>query len=135
MLALLVVVVINSTPYFFSSNISVAKELTVHQPLIHSVHVIKNIEGEKLFHDNCSACHSMHSNDNYLSITRVENTIKDSALLYQWIQNSSKVLRSGNPYFNGLVKEYGVRMTDFPNLSDTQISTIIDYMREVDKYH
>ena len=65
-------------------------------------------------------------------IEGVENRVKDRKLLREWIRNSSKVLKSGNPYFNNLFKEYGVMMPDFPQLTDEQIDAILNYIKEVE---
>jgi hypothetical protein len=58
-------------------------------------------------------------------------TIPDKKLLYDWIRNSSGVLRSGNKYFNQLVKKFGnVRMPDFPELTNEDIDAILEYIKQ-----
>jgi mono/diheme cytochrome c family protein len=99
-----------------------------------SAPIIVNIEGHNLFNEHCTSCHQLllYKRVDGPLIEGVENRVKDRNLLHEWIRNSSKVLRSGNPYFNNLIKEYGVMMPDFPQLSDEQIDAILNYIKEVE---
>jgi len=94
--------------------------------------IVINSKGEALFQENCSVCHSVWKVEGY-SIFKVEQRVPDKRLLYEWIRNSSGVLRSGNKYFNELVQKFGnVRMPDFPHLTDDDITAILEYIRQVD---
>ena len=48
----------------------------------------------------------------------------------EWIRNSAKVLKKGNPYFNNLYKEYQIKMNEFPSLTDNEIRSILRYISE-----
>jgi mono/diheme cytochrome c family protein len=95
--------------------------------------IVLNSTGKALFQDNCSACHSVRGEVDGPSIFTIEQRIPDKRLLYDWIRNSSTVLKSGNKYFNSLVSKYGgVRMPDFPHLTDDDVTDILEYIRQVD---
>jgi mono/diheme cytochrome c family protein len=84
--------------------------------------------GEKLFNDNCRACHALRGDDVNLqeAALRVENL----QLLYDWIRDSDKVLKSGNKYYNDLYKKWGrVNMSPSPHLTDEEIGEILAYIR------
>lgn len=92
-----------------------------------------NSTGKALFQNNCETCHSVWKQVEGPSIFTIEQRIPDKRLLYDWIRNSSAVLKSGNTYFNTLVSKYGgVRMTDFPQLTDDDVTAILQYIRQVD---
>jgi cytochrome c2 len=92
-----------------------------------------NSTGKALFQHNCEACHSVWKEMDGLSMFTIEQRIPDKRLLYDWIRNSSAVLKSGNKYFNEQVRKFGgVRMTDFPHLTDDNITDILEYIRQVD---
>jgi hypothetical protein len=95
--------------------------------------IVLNSRGKVLFKDNCEPCHSVRKEVEGPSIFTIEQRIPDKRLLYDWIRNSSVVLKSGNKYFNTLVSKYGgVRMTDFPHLTDDDVTAILEYIRQVD---
>jgi len=92
------------------------------------------IKGQSLFRDNCAACHNLYKSILGPPLMSVEERVKDRKLLYAWIRNNDAVLKSGNPYFTKLVKDFGnVRMTPFPNLSDDDITAILDYIKAASK--
>lgn len=94
--------------------------------------IILNATGKALFKNNCEGCHSLRG-EGPAQLFNIERRIPDKRLLYDWIRNSSAVLKSGNKYFNGLVSKYGgVRMTDFPHLTDDDVTAILEYIRQVD---
>ncbi len=91
-----------------------------------------NSTGKALFQDNCSACHTLRV-DGPASLFSIEQRIPDKRLLYDWIRNSSAVLKSGNKYFNGLVSKFGgARMIDLPHLTDNDITAVLEYIRQAD---
>jgi mono/diheme cytochrome c family protein len=92
------------------------------------------IKGKDLFLENCASCHSLFKDVLGPPLRSVEERVKDRKLLYAWIRNSDAVLKSGNPYFSKLVKDFGnVRMTPFPSLSDDDITAILDYIKAASK--
>jgi mono/diheme cytochrome c family protein len=95
--------------------------------------IVLNSTGKALFKDNCEACHSVWKEVDGPSMFTIEQRIPDKQLLYDWIRNSSAVLKSGNKYFNTLVSKYGgVRMPDFLQLTDNDVTAILQYIRQVD---
>ena len=93
--------------------------------------IVLNLRGKSLFNDNCNACHRLGYGVEGPSLFTIEQRIPDKRLLYDWIRNSSAVLKSGNKYFNTLVSKYGgVRMTDFPQLTDDDITAILEYIQQ-----
>jgi mono/diheme cytochrome c family protein len=94
-----------------------------------------NEKGAALFKTNCAACHSLTKEIDGPSLFTAEERAPDRRLLYAWIRNSSAVLKSGNKYYNDLVARYGgVRMTDFPHLTDDDITNILQYIRQMDTW-
>lgn len=134
LLAFVFIIIINAVHLLPSSIFSATKKAVIDSAAVHpKVYTITNVEGRKLFSENCSACHALLKHDGG-QLFGVEERVKDKVLLREWIRNSSKVLRSGNPYFTSLTKENGdVRMADFPNLTDKQIDDILDYINQVDQ--
>jgi mono/diheme cytochrome c family protein len=86
-------------------------------------------EGQTLFRTNCAPCHGINKKLVGPALIGVTDRIPDKKLLYSWIRNSQAVLKSGNPYFNALYKEYNkTQMTAFPNLKNEQIDKILAYV-------
>ena len=62
-------------------------------------------------------------------LLNVEQRVEKKTI-YAWVRNPAAVLKSGDPYFNGLVKKFnGAMMTGFPNLTDGEIDAILEYIR------
>lgn len=95
-------------------------------------------QGEKLFKANCASCHKVDKkligpallgapdrwdeNGEY-------NGISGKEWLYRWIRNSQEVINEGHPYAVKLFNEYNKSvMTAFTQLSDEDITNIIDYV-------
>ncbi len=64
--------------------------------------------GEKVFKQNCTACHSL--TDKELAAPGLggvaERWAGNEEMLYTWIQNPNKAIESGNPYVTGLMSKY-----------------------------
>ncbi len=133
MLALVFIIIFNAVHFSNFPIFSVAKKKVTDSSVIRpKVYTITNIEGQKLFSENCSVCHALFKTDGG-QLFGVEKRVKDKGLLHKWIRNSSKVLQSGNSYFNALIKEDGgVMMPDFPNLNDRQIDCILEYIKQAE---
>lgn len=85
-------------------------------------------EGKTLFQTNCASCHAVNKKLTGPALAGIRDSVPDKQLLYEWIRNNKKVLKSGNPYFNSLYKEYGqTQMNLFPNLTDKDIDAILTY--------
>lgn len=81
--------------------------------------------GESLFRAKCKMCHNILGTDNY--ILGFEKRWQDRNELIEFIRSPSKVIKR-NEYARQLEKKLGVRMTEFPELSDSEIQEILDFI-------
>lgn len=91
-------------------------------------------EGEKLFTANCTSCHAM--NEKVVGpALKGAHTKHAEDWMIKWVKNSQKLVKSGDAEAVKLYKENNESvMTSFENLSDTQIKSIIAYIKaESDK--
>ena len=85
--------------------------------------------GKALFESNCAQCHNPIKVVTGPALKGVTSRVTDRNLLYAWIHNNTKVLASGNEYFNNLYNQYGrTPMNIFPNLTDKDIDAILNYV-------
>jgi mono/diheme cytochrome c family protein len=85
--------------------------------------------GKALFQSNCAQCHNPIRVVTGPALKGVTSRVPDRKLLHDWIHNNTKVLASGNVYFNNLYNSYGrTPMNIFPNLSDADIDAILQYV-------
>ena len=85
--------------------------------------------GKKLFLNNCAICHALHKNLTGPGLAGITSRVTDKQVLFDWIRNNQKVLKSGDPYFNSLYEAYcKIPMPAFPHLSDEDIQLILDYI-------
>ena len=90
-----------------------------------------NREGKALFRNNCASCHAVNKELVGPPLKGAENNVADKKILYAWIRNNQAVLRSGDPYYNGLFLRYNkTPMMVFPDLTDDEITAILKYIRE-----
>jgi cytochrome c551/c552 len=88
-------------------------------------------DGKQLFQDNCAQCHSVVKDMTGPALKGIEDRVKDKKLLHAWIRNNSKVLKSGDPYFNKLYKDWNqTPMNLFEALSDAEIDAILKYISD-----
>lgn len=91
---------------------------------------IAQLDGEKLFKTNCSACHVITEKKLIgPGLAGVESRWEDKDLLYKWIKNSSEVLAGGDAYANTLFESYNKSPMPAQALSDEQITAILDYIK------
>ncbi|WP_431211534.1 c-type cytochrome [Puia sp. P3] len=89
-------------------------------------------DGKNLFQTNCAQCHNPVKVITGPALKGVTDRVSDRRLLHDWIHNNTKVLASGNTYFNNLYNQYGrAPMNTFPGLTDAEIDAILTY---VDNY-
>jgi cytochrome c551/c552 len=89
-------------------------------------------DGKALFQLNCASCHNPIKVVTGPALKGVTDRVTDRKLLHDWIHNNTRVLASGNTYFNNLFDQYGkAPMNTFPGLSDAEIEAILKY---VDNY-
>jgi cytochrome c2 len=87
-------------------------------------------KGKELFVNNCQACH----NTNEVSLVGpglkgVRQRTPGEAWLHKWIRNSSAVIATGDAYAVKIFNQYNkLQMTSFPNLTDADITSILDYV-------
>lgn len=91
--------------------------------------------GKDLFKANCAQCHNRNMKDNLtgpaLGGTR-DRWAGREELLYAWVRNSQAVIATGDPYAVSLYNQWNkVLMNPFPNLSDDDITSILDYVDAV----
>ncbi|MFY0625176.1 MAG: c-type cytochrome [Reichenbachiella sp.] len=84
--------------------------------------------GEKLFKANCTVCHSI--NDKVVGpALRDVHKRRDVAWITAFVQNSAKVIKSGDAYAVKLYNEYNkTEMTSF-DFSDEEILSIVSYLK------
>lgn len=108
---------------------SPAAVVTTMAPMPEKVLIVINEKGKALFQDKCASCHRIWGTGIPL-LEHVEDKV-ERPVLYEWIRNSDNVLQSGNKYFNSLVTKFGgVRMTNFPELTNADIDAILEYVRQ-----
>lgn len=89
--------------------------------------------GEKLFKANCAACHALDKQMVGPALGGVVDKLKteqnlDTDWLHKWIKNNEELRASGDKYANEVYEKFNkVPMTVFPNLSDQDISDILEY--------
>jgi len=87
-------------------------------------------EGEQLYKANCTACHAINEKIVGPALKDVHKR-RESAWLLKWIKNSQKLIASGDPVAVQLYKENNESpMLSFENLSDAQITSIVDYIKK-----
>ncbi|AEW03191.1 hypothetical protein A4D02_04075 [Niastella koreensis] len=92
-------------------------------------------DGKALFQNNCASCHAVFKDLTGPALSGVAERIPDKKLLHKWVHNPAGVLKSGNVYFNTLIKRFGnVQMTAFDGLSDEEIDAIINYVDRTERY-
>jgi mono/diheme cytochrome c family protein len=84
--------------------------------------------GEALFTANCKQCHQVHKKVIGPALAGVTERREVSWLL-PWIKNSQKVIASGDEYAVALYEEYGKAQMQSFTLSDSEILSILAYVK------
>ncbi len=89
--------------------------------------------GKALFKANCANCHAknMKSKLTGPALGGVEGRWADYPRedLYDWIRNSQKMIAEGHPRATELWNEWQPTiMNNYPNLTDAEIESILDYI-------
>ena len=92
--------------------------------------VAKAKEGMALFKANCTACHAIDKKVVGPALTGVWDRWESEDKIVAWVQNSGKLIASGDPYANKIFNEYNKSvMQSFPTLNKDQILSILLYIK------
>jgi cytochrome c551/c552 len=84
--------------------------------------------GKELFRNHCKACHSIDQKLVGPALKDI-HLRRDSTWLYQFIKNSQAMVQSGDATAVALFNEHNQIIMPNQNLSDTQITSILDYLK------
>ena len=96
----------------------------------------KNVAGKNLFQANCQTCHAVHKILTGPALAGVESRgpWTDRKNLVRWVKNPAAMV-SENAYTKELMQQYnGQVMPSFPHLSEKEITSIFDYIKEAATY-
>lgn len=92
-------------------------------------------KGKALFSGNCAQCHAV--TDEIVvgpGLKGVRQRTPGDAWLQKWIRNSGALIASGDAYANQVFNKFQkIPMSNFPNLSDADITSILDYIDSASK--
>jgi cytochrome c2 len=84
--------------------------------------------GEALFSGKCSSCHTITDKKSTgPGLKGVLGRIPGGDWKYNWVRNSSDVIKSGDAYAVDLYAKYKTTMTAFPTLTNAEIDAILAY--------
>jgi mono/diheme cytochrome c family protein len=92
--------------------------------------VDKAKQGLDLFKANCTACHAIDRKLVGPAMAGVWDRWESEEKIVAWVQNSQKLIASGDPYSNKIFAEYNKSvMQSFPQLTAEQIMNILIYVK------
>jgi mono/diheme cytochrome c family protein len=93
------------------------------------------VDGAKLFKQNCAVCHSLGTNKlTGPGLEGVLTRVPSEDWMHKWIKNNQALIKSGDAYANKIYTENGgAQMTVFEDLSDADISAIIGHIKNPPK--
>jgi mono/diheme cytochrome c family protein len=85
--------------------------------------------GKALFYGKCASCHNIFKHTAYPSLAGFEERGKwnDRNELYAWIRNPIAYMTK-DKYTRSLKEQFGSVMTAFPEITDSEIDAIVDYI-------
>lgn len=87
----------------------------------------QSIDAAELFRVNCSQCHRPNKDFVAPALKNVRQRWSDQEKLYRFIRNSQEVIKE-DAYARDLFKKWNsAYMQPFPDLTDEQITAILDY--------
>jgi mono/diheme cytochrome c family protein len=90
--------------------------------------------GEKIFKNNCAACHAYDNNVVIGPGLKGIEERKDYAWIKSWINNPAAVIASGDDYAIKLYEKFNkIQMTAFPGFGDAEIQGILAYVKLVNE--
>lgn len=85
--------------------------------------------GEKLFRQNCAACHRIQEKLIGPGLANVYDR-RDIAWIQAFVKNSQKVIQSGDPYAVDMFEEYNQIVMPPVDFSDEEILSILAYIKD-----
>lgn len=86
-------------------------------------------EGEKLFNANCTACHAINDKVVGPALKDVDKRHTE-AWIIKWVKNSQAMVKAGDAEALKIYNEYNQSvMTAFPQFSDAQVKSILEYVK------
>lgn len=86
------------------------------------------IAGEKLYKNNCKACHSIGANKVVGPGLQGINEKRSKEWLVKWIQNSAELIASGDADANAIFEEYNKMPMPAQAVSEDEITAILAYI-------
>ncbi|MEZ5017955.1 MAG: c-type cytochrome [Flavipsychrobacter sp.] len=97
-----------------------------------SVSAVAQPDGKALFQSKCATCHHPLNDATGPALQGVDGRVPSKEWLYDWVNNSAKVIASGDKYANDVFNTWGkTAMTGFPELSHEDIDAIVVYVNSV----
>jgi len=88
-------------------------------------------EGESLFKGNCASCHKINQKLVGPALDGVWDRAPSLDWIVSFVQNSQKMIQSGDEYAVNLYEEYNqTQMTAFPTFTRDQILNIVGYVKD-----
>ena len=85
--------------------------------------------GEKLFKDNCTQCHSAGENKVIGPGLKGIHERREEAWLLKWVKGSSAMIKSGDEYAVKIFNDNGKVVMPNQNLSDDEIKAVFAYVK------
>ena len=85
--------------------------------------------GEKLFKDNCTQCHSAGENKVIGPGLKGIHDRREEDWLIKWVKNSSAMIKAGDEYGIKIFNDYGKVVMPNQNLGDEEIKAVFAYVK------
>ena len=86
-------------------------------------------EGEKIFKQNCTACHKM---DKKVVGPALQNVVEEQGAdwVYSWVKNNQTLRESGDSHANEVYEEYNQSvMPAYEYLGDDGLNNVVEYLK------
>jgi mono/diheme cytochrome c family protein len=121
LLYVVVIISLNGVPSEAQTSNAVTSQAPQQQEINHP--------GQKLFKTNCTPCHRINQKLVGPALAGVLDR-RDSLWVVRMIQNSSKLIASGDPTAVKLFEEYNrTQMTAFTSFSDDDLRNLLEYLK------